>query len=98
MKNDEGRVYYRGGYTYEEMLREMEIAYDFEFKYKGKRYNITETFSTKHKPCIVRCYEHSNKEEAIMYCDTFEELLNTYRFEDGVLLLDALKSDDISSY
>ena len=97
MKNDKERVYYNGTYTYEEMLNEMEWSYDFEFRYKGEGYNITETFN-KPKPCIVKCPGGGEREVALMYCDTFEELIHTFRFDDGVLLVDALKSKDISNY
>ncbi len=98
MKNDKERVYYNGTYTYEEMLNEMEWSYDFEFRYKGEGYNLTQDFPGVGKPCIVRCYDDNREEEELMHCETYEELINTFRFDDGVLLVDALKSKDISNY
>ena len=93
---EDKRIYYNGTYTYEELLEELKYwSFDFEFRYKNIQYNISEV-AFKHKPCIMRCYP--DRDEPIAFFDTYEEMLENFKFDDGVRLIDALASKDISNY
>ena len=92
------REYYNGTYTYDEMLFEIKYNSDFWFSYKGQPYYLTDV-NPKMKPSIIKWfYDQKNEPEIVLaYYETFEELLSSFVFDDGVGILDALKSKFIEN-
>ena len=91
---DNQKQYFNNVLTYEELLEWLNSG-DLQFEYKGKGYNIT--FTTK--PCInVISEDYETCCKTNIEFKTYEELLNNYRFDDGVKLIDAFKTEDIQPY
>ena len=89
-KNRE-KLYWGKSFTYEELLEELKYnTCNLEFEYREKTYYLTDV-SPKNKPCIIRRFEDCSPEQVLQYKDTFEELLENFKFDDGVVLLEALK-------
>lgn len=84
---------------YEELLRDVvEFDWDYDFYYKGEQYMIsTELIGSKRKKKVKRCFSyhsggHEKYLETLQMYDTWEELFEKAHFQDGVLLMVAIKS------
>ena len=94
MENKSKKIYYNKTYTYEELLEQVEWD-ALDFRYKGRAYIITFHMG----PCITVVDEGSEVwfNELRKY-DTYDELLKQHVMNDGVPLLEALKTEDVQPY
>ncbi len=83
------KIFFKGYMSFDEILEAITYG-DMAFTYKGRRYNI----SISEKPCIAVCDETVQVwKDTVKRYDTYEELLLTHVFDDGVKLIDALVND-----
>ena len=87
------KLYFDKSMSFDDVLEAISWN-DVQFRYKNREYNIT-----MHKsPCITVINEGNEVwESSIKNYSTYEELLLNHKFDDGVSLLDALKSKDVES-
>ncbi len=91
MGKNKAKIYYGGYFTYDELIEELKYnTCNLEFEYKGETYYLTDV-SPKDKPCIIRRYKDHSPETVLQYYNSFEEMLNNFKFDDGAVLLEVLK-------
>ena len=87
MDRDE-EIYFNNGVSFNELIEGAQCC-DLVFKYNNRYYNIT----MDEKPCIVVVREGDAVWlDTIRRYDTYEELFLNHVMEDGVHILEALKT------
>lgn len=83
------KIYFKGYMSFNEILETVECG-DMQFTYNGREYNIT----WDNAPCITVIGEgQKGWRDNLRKYNTYEELLLTHVFDDGVKLIDALVND-----
>lgn len=87
------KLYFGKSMSFDDVLEAISWN-DVQFRYKNREYNIT-----MHKsPCITVINETDEVwENCMRNYSTYEELLLNHKFDDGISLLDVLKSEDIET-